>query len=1171
MEVSVKIVGIIFSNSSTGFHAIRVSGLEGDVKTVTGAFPGVRLAPGLRVKFIGQYNTHQKYGERFHASQCEVMVEAGRDGVVKYLITNVPTIGPATAAKLYGEFGDDLPRILSEEPEKIRALKYLRAEQINSILDEWAIASESRTISIFLSNVGFTGNQIRRVISHFGVTGLVDRIKKDPYILDQCPGISFITADSVAMHLGLNRDSTERVCSMLLYAMKSLGDQEGHTWFTPNQIKQHVSEKLFFKSTLAAFTHGAYLLDSQYFQAIDELCSNGKIVAHGGKLYRAAQWKFESGSASCLSERLQEIPHAFEGLESILEDFERSKNIQLSDQQKAAIHQLQKSHLVVVTGYPGTGKTLLISAFVHLFEKFNLRYILVSPTGIAAKRLCQMTGTPASTIHRAMGFNGGTWMFNHSNRYGTDAVIVDECSMADSETFYRLVSALTSGTILVIVGDAEQLPSVGSGDVLRQLTMSPDIPNVKLTNIYRQEKLSDVVKVSHAMLRRESFDTTYRPESQVLFMDMSDDDALMQVCNLASFLKSKDLVFQVMAPMYKGDLGVDNLNAHLRQRMNPGYESLPFIDTMSGRMYEGDRVMMVKNNYDKSIFNGDTGKIVRINRRDNVVQVKIFDWFDQTTSVPTYSDYVFDFTMDEAQFNLRVAYACTVHRCVSPSTFVETNLGIQTIEDIAESGYIETAYGLKKYRNKVRNEESNMFRITTQDGYMIEVSEDHKMRIWDSTNGYVMKEAREVVEGDLTPMKLGTTCVRTDCVLVTTKVFDGHYNEKVYKVPTVVDEDFAEFLGLMVADGTIYEAGFRLKKSHVEVVERFRKLIFKLFEYEAWTVHGDIPGVEVNSRFLSRWLLSFGGMSPNDKHVPEPILKSPLSVQAAFLRGLFEDGTVNIESEKVDHIELGTIFPRLFHTVKVMLLRFGIISGAGYRKPKSENQSDFFMICLYGVSLVQFREQIGFISEFKQKRLFLEIGADTHRIVPVSKSEALSIRNANGGMKFFTSSDKNVVTRQRMSRRQLRSMLDRATVRNATWDELDDRLRFHHSSIRKIEKFSGPSLCVEVPDGHRFIQNGFDAGNSQGQEIPYIILPMSDRFRIMLYRNLVYTALTRAKNKAFVVGNVNAFVYASQNVKDNTRNSQLSFLIGEYLRDALNPPSTEVVGSEPEPEMELGF
>lgn len=659
-----KISGLVFENRSTGFFILKATP-EGTRNTVTvkGSFPGTAMAIGLKARFSGKWEEHQTYGKQLNAVSCELLPEKGRIGIVTYLSSHVPSIGPITAARLYDALGDELVSILETDPDQVRALPFLTRAQADAIINEWKSSSSARTASIFLTDIGMNASQVRSVYSKYGVDTIA-KVRENPYCLYDCPGVGFSTADSAARKLGVGIDDERRVRAIILFTLTELSHSEGHMFSTTYQIME-VVKKLFRRHSIESFSHGEYISDSHYYAALTDLISSKMIVSSEDKIYLAANWHHESVAAECMAEIAKQDPRPLGDLEQILAAFESDNGLVLADEQRQAFLMLKNSRTCVISGFPGTGKTLLISAFVHLFEKSNLHYVLMSPTGIAAKRLSQVTGKQASTIHRALGYGrDGEWAFNENNLFIADAVIVDETSMVDGATFYHLISALSSSTIVIFVGDSAQLPSVGSGYVLNNLMNCSVLPHVALTRIYRQSKQSDIISVAHAILRGEVINTALNRESEFLFFDYSPEQVIDEICKLTSAMKAKNSNFQVIAPMYDGDLGVNNLNRKLRTVLNPEFASGKASKLKHGEtdLYEGDRVMVIKNDYDRMIFNGDVGKVQRISLKSDEVEIKIFGWFDQEASVPRYIDKVFTFKVEEARHVLRVAYACTAHK-----------------------------------------------------------------------------------------------------------------------------------------------------------------------------------------------------------------------------------------------------------------------------------------------------------------------------------------------------------------------------------------------------------------------------------------------------------------------------------------------------------------------------
>lgn len=308
--------------------------------------------------------------------------------------------------------------------------------------------------------------------------------------------------------------------------------------------------------------------------------------------------------------------------------------------------------MLVLTGLPGTGKTTAVRAIVRFFEEARLNFSLMAPTGIAAKRLAAVAGHSASTVHRALHFDGTAWGYSQSNRFITDAVIVDEMSMVDQELFYRLLSALRPGTRLVLVGDDAQLPSVGPGNVLRELIACPDVPSVRLSQIFRQSEQGEIVGSSHRINRGETPELVDpKEDTEFKFVRMSDEERVVTfIVEMASKLKARNANFQVLSPKYDGTVGVNNLNERLRDRLNPPGQKEWRRGDQHFRL--GDRLMVIRNDYKRSVYNGDVGKLVDIGRDTLLVKIHGVDGLDMEV----------EFTEEAAEDKLRLAYAITVHK-----------------------------------------------------------------------------------------------------------------------------------------------------------------------------------------------------------------------------------------------------------------------------------------------------------------------------------------------------------------------------------------------------------------------------------------------------------------------------------------------------------------------------
>lgn len=371
-------------------------------------------------------------------------------------------------------------------------------------------------------------------------------------------------------------------------------------------------------------------------------------------VYLPEFYAYERESAGMLAQLLAPSDLGVD-FEPFIQEYERVNHITLSEDQRAAVQALCEHRVLVLTGLPGTGKTTTVRALVRFFEEGRQSFSLMAPTGIAAKRLASVAGHPAMTIHRALKYDGEVWGHHDGNRYIVDAVIVDETSMVDQELLFRLLCALRPETMLVLVGDDAQLPSVGAGNVLRELVACPDVPSVRLTKIFRQSEKGEIVTNSHRINRGEMPELLdpRKHKTEFKFLKCGDEDKIVDVIvKMAATLKARDTNFQIMSAKYAGTVGVDNLNTRLRDTLNPEGQ---MEWAQGGQHFRlGDRLMVIRNDYKRSVYNGDMGKLTGIGKKHLLVRIHGVTNRDPDTQV--------EFTHAAAVEKLRLAYAVTVHK-----------------------------------------------------------------------------------------------------------------------------------------------------------------------------------------------------------------------------------------------------------------------------------------------------------------------------------------------------------------------------------------------------------------------------------------------------------------------------------------------------------------------------
>lgn len=609
---------------------------------VRGHFHGaLQLKAGVPLRIQGEWNQHPTHGSQFNVRSWSPWAKEPED--FKVFLHNVVegfldmSLVEAVVAK-YGAktfevlekatYGDFDPALL---------------DQIARGSLGWQRMLSVSSLGTLLQSAGAASDVIHRVVAHFGMDGC-RVVVEDPYRILEIPGVPFQKVDRLGGRLGVPSDDVRRLAGAMLWAIREEG-RKGHLYARECDIKGLLPAAV--PSTSEGLVKAREYLEQN--RALKVLPDIG--------IYPMDFYKYEQESARILASTLGNTKIHIE-LDDFVNDFELSNRLQLSEHQRRAIETLLTSRVLVLTGLPGTGKTTLVKAFVRLFEKAGLSMRLMAPTGIAAKRLASLAGREASTIHRALRYDGEVWGYDEGNRLSVDAVIVDEMSMVDQELFYRLLSALPEDCTLVLVGDAAQLPSVGPGAVLRELSKCKALPSVHLTQIFRQSVKGDIVLNAHRIYAGEMIQTEKQVDGEFQFCLMTDEGLIADlIVEMAGKLKARDANFQVLSPKYEGTIGVDSLNNLLQAKLNARNPKAPQreITVSETRMREGDRVMIVKNDYDSGVYNGDVGKLMRV--AGNKLTITVYGAGIEGTDLEvTYSE-------DEAVSRVRLAYAITVHKC----------------------------------------------------------------------------------------------------------------------------------------------------------------------------------------------------------------------------------------------------------------------------------------------------------------------------------------------------------------------------------------------------------------------------------------------------------------------------------------------------------------------------
>jgi exodeoxyribonuclease V alpha subunit len=649
-KIAGSIERVTYYNPDNGYSVLKIKpdmpvkaeNKNRGVVTVVGNLP--ELQPGEFIHASGKWIEHSKHGNQFQVESLEQAIPITLWGIRKYLGSGlIKGVGDKTAEKIVELFGENTLEIIENHPERLLEVNNLGEKRAKEITNSWIEQKTIKEIMIYLHGFGITTNMSLKIYKEYGDES-INILKSNPYTLsDDIHGIGFKSADKIAVSIGLPSDHPYRIEAGIIYSLENMAS-DGHSFVPMEEMKGKVSELLVVNQDLVDTSIEQLLGDKKV--VVEELVNEETIKA----VYLPQYYYAEVNSAKKLI-GLGDSSQTKNSASQLAFDHITG---QLSKEQEIAIRTALSEPVSVITGGPGTGKTTCIRSLIDLAGSAGRKYALVSPTGRASKRLSEATGKPASTIHRLLGFGrDGKFKHNEDNPIPFDLLVVDEVSMMDIQLSYSLLKALKPGTSIVLVGDVDQLPPVGAGNFLRDVIDSEVFPLTKLSKIFRQDKDSHIISNAHLINQGEM--PVFDKDSQDFFMFRADspiqaaDWVLDLVTNrMPRKFGVKPEEIQVLAPMYRGDAGIHELNSKIQDAVNPGNILKPERKSGNNSFRVGDKVLQLRNNYDKKVFNGDIGIIKDILSTEKEVIIE-YDGRDVS--------YVWN-EMDE----ITLAYAISIHK-----------------------------------------------------------------------------------------------------------------------------------------------------------------------------------------------------------------------------------------------------------------------------------------------------------------------------------------------------------------------------------------------------------------------------------------------------------------------------------------------------------------------------
>ena len=653
---------IIFRNIDNGYCVLLINA-GNNLVTAVGVFPPVEEGEYLEMQ--GEHVVNNKFGEQFNVSECKIVQPDSVESIYRYLSSGLfYGVGEVTAKNIVNTFGARALEYIEKDPVKLSQVKGLSLKKAMAINEAFIVHKEQQATILYLQNFDISLNLALKIYKTYG-DGTKRIIEKNPYqMVEDVDGVGFITADKIALKMGFDQYSRFRITAGIGNVLQEGASKNGHSYLERREVVSEVCRLLKMNEEEYRYMVDGIILDNVVMGKI-------VIIEEGGEecVMLTRMYENENGIARCLADMLVSAEEIDLNIDADIDEYQKSKGITLHENQIEAIKNCVKYGVNVITGGPGTGKTTIINCILTILKKQYMRTVLCAPTGRASKRLAEATGEDAKTIHRLLDldFTGGKghFTYNEDTKLDADVVVVDEVSMCDEYVFYALIRAIKRGGRLILVGDKDQLPSVGAGNILSDIIASGLVPVNYLTYIYRQSDDSLIISNAHKV--NEGKMPTIDNKSKDFFVDAQTDTAdMLKNCidlvtkRLPSFSKLAPKDIQVLCPMKKGVIGVENINIEMQKALNPPDSSKGELRAGANIFRVGDKVIHTVNNYQmewlspdglsgSGVFNGDIGYIIEVNKSAPSLKVEFDDG-----KIATYKQE----NLDE----IALAYAISIHK-----------------------------------------------------------------------------------------------------------------------------------------------------------------------------------------------------------------------------------------------------------------------------------------------------------------------------------------------------------------------------------------------------------------------------------------------------------------------------------------------------------------------------